>query len=122
MSVSSLYSVEDTKGWDVHAPVKGNRHILNVSENLTGRNKRDDYKEYSCKLYIYIYIYKNAQNNVLLSLSLDTRVLMTAGYTDRRCARNWNRKQCRVRSVSAVSSLLVRGQPWPTSSRFWASK
>lgn len=55
--MSQLYSFEGKKGWDVHVPVKSNRHILNVSENLTGRKKRDDYKEYSCELYVYVYIY-----------------------------------------------------------------
>lgn len=70
---SSLYSLEDTKGWDVYVPAKSNRHILNVSENLTGRNKRDDYKEYSCELKKKK---KNAQSNILLSLLLgpSTRV------------------------------------------------
>lgn len=62
---SSLYSLEDTNGWDVYVPAKSNRHILNVSENLTGRNKRDDYKEYSCELKKK----KNAQSNILLSLA-----------------------------------------------------
>lgn len=67
---SSLYSLEDTKGWDVYVPANSNRHILNVSENLTGRNKRDDYKEYSCELK------KKMRRVIFFSLSLgpSTRV------------------------------------------------
>lgn len=66
VSASSLYSLEDTKGWDVYVPAKSksNRHVLHVSENLTGRNKRDDYKKYTCELKK-----ENAQSYILLSLA-----------------------------------------------------
>lgn len=57
--VNESYSFEGKKGWDVHVPVKSNRHILNVSENLTGRKNEMTTRNIVAN-YIYIYIKKNA--------------------------------------------------------------
>lgn len=60
---------------------------------------------------------------IFFSLSLGPSTRVEDGGLYRQTVRSLLEPQavsCGV--LSAVSSLLVRGQPWPTSSRFWASK